>query len=217
MQEILRPYHISNDDTMLLLSIVIFAAYAFVIYRGKDTFLHKWTNFFTNRKATGGESQTDTNTEIQNNLILIPILSISAGIIFCDKFTHTTTSTPYTTIFAIAGIMLIYTLAKSALYSFINWIFFEWETNAKWIAAYFFLISLTALILFPIAMMKVFMEWNTKTTIICTAILLILYKIMLFCKLCINFKYKNYGFLLLFLYFCTLEIIPVMIGWKILI
>lgn len=215
MTEALRPYQISSDDGILLLSLVLFAVYSFILYRGKDSFIHRWTMFFSNRKASGGETQQDSRSEMINHISLIVIWSISAGIVFCTNFSKIMDSAPYGTIFAIAGILFLYVFVKALVYSMINWTFFEWEEGVRWIASYFFLLSLSSLVLFPISMFKIFFGWTNNIAFICVVILLILYKILLFCKLYINFNHKHCGFLLLFLYFCTLEIMPVLIGWHI--
>ncbi len=215
MTEGLRAYSIAGDDGIILISIILFALFAFIIYRGKEALMHHWTLFFTNRKASGGESLSDNGTEVQNNLMLAGIWAISIGLLTFPLFSETADATPYGTIFAIAGIMVAYVLAKILTYAIVNWTFFEGDAGVKWVSAYCFLISLSSILLFPLALVKIFLQPGETFLHIGLLIVLVLYKILLFCKLCINFKYKKYGFLLIFLYFCTLELLPILVCWQI--
>lgn len=214
MNEVLRIHNIADNDGVILLSIVMFALFSFVLYRGKYNFFHKWIVFFSGRKASGGEYANDNATDIENNSIMLLLLSMSAGFLFFEHFsTSAFGSVSFGTIFTIAGIVTGWLLVKSAVYWVANWVFFDFNKNMKWSSSYFFLISMLSLTVFPISLVKLFFQLDCSTTFFLCFILLLIYKILLICKLTIVFKPKKYGFVLIFLYFCTLEIMPALFCW----
>ncbi|MCQ2077594.1 MAG: DUF4271 domain-containing protein [Bacteroidaceae bacterium] len=215
MTEELRAYSVTGDDGIILISIILFALFALAISRGRMALIHNWTIFFTNRKASGGEQVASAGEVIRNNVLLICIMSASVGLLyFCLTSLHADKSS-LGVLFSVTGLILLYILAKLIAYNVINWAFFEWDAKAKWDTAYLFILACTAFAFFPLALAKIYLQLSDQLTLICAVSILIIYKILLFCKLYIIFKCKNYGFLLLFLYFCTLEILPVLIGWQI--
>ena len=60
-------------------------------------------------------------------------------------------------------------------------------------------------------LLSVFIPLQYTFMIICLVIVLILYELMLFFKLNINFRTKKYGYMLIFLYFCSVELMPVLV------
>ena len=119
--------------------------------------------------------------------------------------------TLHTAIAAISLGTLLFIWAKSVVYHIINSVFFHHEDNRKWQSAYYFLTSLTAYLLYPLALVFTFNKTSDSIIAFCLLFALILYKILLFYKLCTNFETKKSGFLLFFLYFCSVEIIPTLI------
>lgn len=213
MTELLRQYNIADDDGVILLSIVMLALYSFVLFRGRETLAHKWKVFFSGRQASGGENLKDNGTDIQNNIILLIILCMSVGILFFDRISGSTQQLDFGHVFAIAGILMAWIVVKGIAYCFINWVFTDDNKNSNWISAYYYLISLFSLLVFPFALSKIFFELDCSSVVFLSLIMLAFYKFLLFCKLIIIFKPKNYGILLIFLYFCTLELMPLFLMW----
>ena len=103
---------------------------------------------------------------------------------------------------------LLYVVFKCLAYLVINWVFFKSDENVRWLSSYLFITSAMAFILFPSALVQLFVGLPLKIMTICSLIMFILYEIAVFYKLLINFKTNNHGYLLIFLYLCTVELLP---------
>ena len=217
MTELVRQYSIANDDGVILLCIVMFALYAFVLNRSRSTLLHKWVVFFSSRNASGGENVNDTETDIQNNIILLVILSLSSGMLFFDRLSNHPATVSFGKVFTITGLLLAWIVGKAIAYWIVNWVFADFDKCAKWNSAFFYITSIFAIIVFPLSVFKIFFQPDCSTVFFMSLIMLAMYKILLFCKLTIIFRPKKYGVLLIFLYFCTLELMPVFLCWRIVV
>ncbi|MBQ5460783.1 MAG: DUF4271 domain-containing protein, partial [Bacteroidaceae bacterium] len=85
--------------------------------------------------------------------------------------------------------------------------------NQKWMSSYFFLTSMTSFVVFLVAALYMFVNISYLEVAICLLVLLFLYELLLFYKLNVNFQAKKYGQLLIFLYFCAVEIVPLLAIW----
>lgn len=103
---------------------------------------------------------------------------------------------------------LLFFLLKSMAYAVINWVFFKSDENQRWLASYLFITASTAFILFPSALIQLFVGLPMKIVSFCSVFLFILYEISVFYKLLVNFKTNKYGYVLIFLYLCTVELLP---------
>lgn len=208
MNEKIRQHFLIDSDAAIIAVIVMFAICALVIYCSKNRLIHRWTLFGSNRRPSGGEDFKETGIEILNYFMLTLVWSVSAGFLIYDNSQIEKEGTQLWTT-ALLLTMTIY--AKAILYYIINWIFFEPMKCRMWMSAYFFVISISALLIFALALIKIFLNTGHFCNMFFVTIVLVLYKILLFFKLNINFKPIGYGYLLIFLYFCTLELIPVML------
>lgn len=208
MNETVRQHFLIDNDDAIIAVIVMFAICALVIYRSKNRLIHRWTLFGSSRRPSGGEDFRETGIEILNYFLLTLVWAVSAGFLIYDNSQiEKDSSQLWLTALLFTGVIY----AKAFLYSVINWIFFEPMKCRMWMSSYFFVIAISALLIFAFALIKIFMNTGHSCNMFFVTIVLILYKFLLFFKLHINFKPIGYGYLLIFLYFCTLELIPVML------
>lgn len=219
MMDVPRPYSIGNDDFIIFVAILLFALFGYTWYRSKGMIAHKVNCLFSQRKASGGENFQDSGDEILNYCLFIFVSAMSLGLLLFNRITlfafqfDSVQAIIYTIIFCLAGMVCVYVAVKLVLYNLINWLFFNKESNTHWASDYVFITSMLAFVLFPIAMLKVFFHLDDKVIGVMLLITFILYGVLLFLKSCINFQPKINGYLLLFLYLCTLEILPVLFLW----
>ena len=95
-----------------------------------------------------------------------------------------------------------------------DWIFFDKERNKYWIQTYFDLVSGASFLLFPVVLLIIYFNLGIQTSKTLIIFLLVFAKILLFYKSIRNFFKHVYGFLHFILYFCALEIIPLILFWK---
>ena len=208
-----RTYLMRHDDLMIVSAIAFFVLFTFVLYRSRMVFIYKINTFFSSRQIYSSNEVNISNQETIDIILLIVIGCISTGIIFySDMIVHD--SPHYGVLLLLSlGIMLLIGI-KGLLYSLVNWTFFSLDKGRSWLSAFFFSVAVVSTIAFPLSLLRVFCVDLIINVTNCLIGLVILQKIILLCKLYVNFRPKKYGGLLFFLYFCSVEIMPTLIAWK---
>ena len=208
-----KTYLMRHDDLMIISAIAFFVLFTFVLYRSRMVFIYKINTFFSSRQIYSSNEVNVSNQEMIDIILLIVIGCISVGIIFyADMIVH---SSPHYGVLLLLslGMMLLIGI-KGLLYSLVNWTFFSLDKGRSWLSAFFFSVAIVSTLAFPLSLLKVFCVDQIINVTYCLVGLVILQKIILLCKLYVNFRPKKYGGLLFFLYFCSVEIMPTLIAWK---
>lgn len=214
-------YRLSNDDYVTgLLLLSFFLASSFVV-RNVRTLSERVKAFFR-FGPDDGEYSASTNDEIRGMLFLILQTCFTVAILF---FVHTQVrltevfnqNSPYVLLGIDAAITLAYFAAKFTAYRFVNWVFFTDAQSRRWTDSLMLCIGLTGISLFAVALLVVYFDLSYQALQIAAVLLVCAFKLLLLAK-CkqIFFNYKLGG-LHLILYFCTLEILPVLLLWKALV
>ena len=111
---------------------------------------------------------------------------------------------------------LVYFFIKVNSYAFINWIFFDKQARHEWHDTLFLILTLEAVLVFPIILLMVFQPAWTQTAIWCALSVITLTRLLLLYKTGNVFSVKIYGTLHLIVYFCTLEVAPLWVTLKLL-
>ncbi len=214
-----RSYAISNDDYVTGGMIVLFLVLAAIVHRGGNTLLYKIKDFFSSKRQYSDESVNDNSGDVWMVFMLVAIASLCVSLVFFDHLADRygfdpELHIPYWVLAAGFAVTMALVYAKAWLYTLVNWVFFDSESNKKWIRSYFLLTSLTAFVLYPLSLFDVFFENSLQIVMWCTLFLLVLYELLLFYRLLVNFKSKKYGTLLIFLYFCSVEVLPTIVLWN---
>ena len=215
------PYSVHNDNiiTSLLLACFIFAVIAFanarrfIIRQAKDVIYlpHEGTTEFT-----------ETSNEFRFQLTLVLITSLLIALLFYFYTLRYIGETfvlrsQYTLITIFLGITVGYFLLKVALYSFVNQVFFDSKRNQQWIKALLFIISIEGVLFFPALIFGAYFELDTRKVIIYVIIAVVIVKLLTIYKCYIIFFRRNVVHLQIILYFCTLEMIPLLAYWGVLV
>ncbi|MBO1363778.1 DUF4271 domain-containing protein [Prevotella sp. A2931] len=207
------PYTPANDNfvTGVLFGVFILALIAlsrlggFIKRQAKDF-------FYIPRNETS--SQTETSGEIRFQLFLLLQTSLLLALIYFfstfDMAADTFAVEPYQAIGIYGGMFTVYFFMKFMVYAFTNWVFFERRANRQWLQALLFIISVQGMLLFPIVMLQVYFSLSIKTVGIYTLTVIILFKLLSFYKTHIIFFRRKGAFLQNILYFCALEIVPLL-------
>ena len=111
-------------------------------------------------------------------------------------------------------VAILFCVVKWCLYKFINWIFYDKKRSKVWIENYFFIFAIFGMILLPVTLCVIYCNLPFQLCKIIPLFLLFLALLILIYKgFCIFFSHLH-GVFYLFLYFCTLEIIPLLVAWK---
>ena len=123
---------------------------------------------------------------------------------------------PYLTIFIAMLLCMAFYVIRQLAYAFINNVFFEKWQGAKWNKTITFTTFIEALIVLTLLLLYVFFDMPFKAISITFILLLALSRIVLLYKSYSTFFTYKGGYIHLILYFCTLEITPLLFLWKML-
>lgn len=215
-----RGYAVGTDDVVIACLIFMFCIMASIFFKGRTMLKHRLKDFFTSKRQYNEEHISDNSSEVIHVFTLIFIGALSLSLAFFNDLTkqyglNKVADVPYWLIVAggVAGLLFVY--LKVAVYGVVNWVFFNSELNQRWLSNYFTITSLTAFFFYPIALVDIFSNNSHGIATASTILVVILYEILLFYRLFSNFKLKKYGYLLIFLYFCSVELLPVQILWNV--
>ena len=215
------PYSVRNDNiiTSLLLACFIFAVIAFANAR---RFITRQAKDIIYLPHEGTTEFSETSNEIRFQLTLVLITSLLIALLFYFYTLRYIGETfvlrsQYTLITIFLGITVGYFLLKVALYSFVNQVFFDSKRNQQWIKALLFIISIEGVLFFPALVFGAYFELDMNKVITYVIIAVVIVKLLTIYKCYIIFFRRNVVHLQIILYFCTLEMIPLLAFWGVLV
>lgn len=215
---VLRAETVASDGWNVFAMLLMLGVLVALLAKNREFLLYKFRDFLANERRFSNAAMMPDASELPLTLVLIAITCGSFSFIFHDFFAKIPSVTqwlgePFQLYVVIFALMLLFILMKAFLYKVVNWVFFPSAKNQKWMSSYFFLTSMTSFVVFFVAALYMFVNISYLEVAICLLILLLLYEILLFYKLNVNFQAKKYGQLLIFLYFCAVEIVPLLTIW----
>ncbi len=212
-----RVYLLMNDNIITIGVILLFVLFTFVLYRSRIVFLYRFSTFFSSRQIYAPNEIKTSEQELVDIITLILIGCLSVSVIFYSDFIYAEHSGPrYDLLSYIFICITLYIVAKWLIYSLINWTFFNTSKGQSWTSAVFFSIAVVSTIAFPLSLLQIYLSIKIFDITFCIVAVVILQKILLLLKLYVNFRPQQYGCVLFFLYFCSVEIMPPLIVWRIL-
>lgn len=216
------PYLLRRDDWVTGLLLVCFFFLMIVVSGGKRYFRQQFRNFFFPMRSADEYSVVETGSEKRYMTFLVFQTSLVFGLLFFDYVqdavdVFTGRFSPHLLLGVYASVCLLYFGVKRLLYGFVNWIFFDKIQRVKWNRSTALVIVLEGTVLFPLALITVYFDMPLRTVAVCFLSLLACLKFLLFCKAFSIFFRDLHGFLHLIVYFCALEMMPLLVLWKILV
>lgn len=208
------PYTMRNDNiiTGLLLGCLIIVLLSFAHARG---FLFRQAKNYFYVSKSGPKSVTETTSEIRLQFFLVALTCLLFSILcffFAREYISETLilSSQHQLIVICFTAMVIYFLFKALLYWSVNWVFFDRKKNEQWIKSQLFIFAMEGMALFPLVLLQVYFNLSMQSAIIYALVVIILVKILSFYK-CYLIFFKGIGVVLqIILYFCALEIVPLL-------
>ena len=96
-------------------------------------------------------------------------------------------------------------------------VFFGRRRSAKWLKTLMFAVSVEGIALFPLVLLMSYFDLSVQNAVAYVAFVTVLVKISLFYKSFILFFRQKVFFLQIILYFCALEIMPLLSLWGVLV
>ena len=212
--EELHPYLLRYDGWIAGIFIFCFFAMCYVFSRGRYILVQRTRSFFQTRERENiFVEKTVIDTHCQ--LLLLLQTCILAGLLFYETTIDCRSEETLHTLLPLYVIAIIlFCIIKWFAYKFVNWVFFDPIQNKQWIDSYFFTLSLFGILLFPVSLLVVYLEFPPFWSgIICVFLFMSVVLLKLYKSFCIFFS-GLHGALFLFLYFCTLEILPLLVLGK---
>ena len=210
------PYNISNDNVIssLLLGCFVMTLLAFAI--SKNFVVQQIKDFFYIPRREDIKIPTSSELIALFYFALQTCLLLSMAYFFYVK-AHVADTFVFAEEYLFIGLLFIitlgYTILKYPLYTLVNYTFFVGKNNGQWLHTLLLLSAVEGALLFPAVLFQSYFDIPLQNTVFYAVFVLILVKILTFYKCFVIFFRKNGLFLQIFLYFCTLEIIPLLALW----
>lgn len=208
-----------KNDIFVVVAIMLCTMLTTIaIANAKDVLWKQIKEFSTNRDV----SSIFETASIENSSYLSLLTTqffLSSGIIsyYLLYYTNSDLVVKYSSwqiILFVGAIFLIYFIAKVTIYSYIGWIFFRGNVIDTWFKSYYTIIHALSIFLLPFLFATIYLNLSVNTVLFISSALLLLSKVLILYKL-FNLFFRNiYTTLPLFLYFCALEIVPLLLLYK---
>jgi len=215
------PYRLWRDNWVTAIILVCFFIITLIIHFNRDHFKSQLRSLFYDRHRQNDTRAVQTSIEENSSLLLTIMLCLISGLGFFEyiqsqRGVFLGQLSPYLLIALYTACWAAYFLIKNITYYFVNWIFFDAESRLLWKDSASFLISLETILLFVIFVISVYFSFSINAAFWAVLSLIIIIKLLLLYKTFQIFFGEKYGSLHLFVYFCTLEIAPLLVVVKIL-
>ncbi|MCF0201983.1 MAG: DUF4271 domain-containing protein [Bacteroidaceae bacterium] len=209
------PYTIRNDDfiTSMLYVIVLIAMIA--IAQSRD-FIVRQFKAITRETSRDFNVRHETASEVRFQFFLAfqtcVLLGLTAFLYVNYQITSTYSlvSHPATVLYVI-GIFIVYYVLKTLLQAVVGWVYFDPQENAMWMKSQLFLVAMEGVPLLPIVLLLCYFSMTFRAAILLSILVVICVKILTLYRCYHVFFYKKRPHLQIILYFCTLEIAPMMV------
>jgi len=207
------PSQLGNDDLTTITLLVCFVIIAASIAFARGFISRQLRNFFY--EVHSEELSNVTANEIRFELLLVAIgcllLGIASFLTAEEKipgiFIH---DSVFTNILVFSALFAGYFLCKWFLHFIVDPVFFGGKKTTQLFKIQLFITACSAVLTLPLVMLLVYFDLSVEKCIFYLCSVLILNKILTFYKCWFIFFRQNGFFLQTFLYFCALEITPLL-------
>ena len=191
-----KPYASRNDDVITSLLLICFVITLLAFSRSMSFIARQAKDFFYVHHNEDSQIMTETTGEFRFQFFLVAqtclLLALLVFFYTLENVANTfILQSQYQLVAIFTGCFIAYYLLKALLYEMVT-------------------VSMMGIALFPIVMLRCYFNLPMQTTMICVIILLILVKISSFYKCFVIFFRHNTIPLQIILYFCALEIVPLL-------
>ena len=210
------PYQFRTDSIVTIILMLSFFLMVKVV-SGSRHYLHQQIkDFFRQRENLFVQR---TQTEMRGQAFLVFQTCIMLGVLFFDYTQEHQADvfnqiSPYKILGVSVAICSLYFMLKTGVYTFINNIFFTRKQCEQWANSYMLCTLGLGIALLPLSLLVVYFDLAPQNMCISFICLLIISKLLLLYKCSRIFFNYTFGWVHLFLYFCTLEIVPISVLFR---
>lgn len=215
------PHRLRFDDVSGLLLLLCLLLAASLVLRLRKKFRELVNSIFFPIPGKQEVPLPDDPLRYSTHLVAVTLLSITAAMVtfVCTQNEaeyYLFPETPYLVLAAFFLLWAAYFLLKRMTAGFVNWVFFRKEKIFTWRRTYTFIYALEAVLFLLLALTVVYLPISHEDALLFTAFLVFFVKIIMLFKTYQIFFPKLYGTLHLIVYFCTLELIPLLVVLQVL-
>ncbi len=214
------PYSVHSDNTITALLLASFVMTIISFSYARNFIFKQIKNFFyPHLSGLTDISETTIELHFQISLVLLDSLFISLLYYFYTLHHYGDTfilKSQYYLIAIYLAMTIGYFVLKIFCYIIVNNIFFDSKRNIHWMKTLLFITAFQGSILFPLVILWAYFNLSIETAVSYFIVSLIIVKILTIYKCYIIFFSRNVFKLQFFLYFCTLEIVPLLTFWGVL-
>lgn len=207
------PYKVRGDSAISILLIACFVVFILSTSRSLGYLTRQLKNFFFPTHNDSSENGAASVMPFLFFLMFVDCLTLAIGshILATDILdAHFRLNSDIFVIGAFFGLFVLYFAVKDLLYRLTNSVFFDSKRNLQMTRAFIFLAAAEGVLLFPMVLLLVYFDLTEEKAIYYFIFVLILNKILSFYKGWDIFFRQNGGTLQTFLYFCALELVPLL-------
>ena len=207
------PYTVRNDNSITILLIVCFVLFVVSVSHSQRFIVRQLKNFVyvshssDSTAETGGELWFQVFLAMVNCLVLAIGSYLFAADIVAGDFT---TGIDVILIAVFFAIFLVFFCCRWLVGTIVNIVFFGVKKNLQWIKAQLLVTALEGVMLYPMLLLLVYFDFSSENAIYYFVFVLVLNKILTFYRSWLIFFKQNGLFLQNILYFCALEIAPLL-------
>lgn len=215
------PYTVHGDSYLTMALIVSTLLLMLSVKRSSRFYAFQIKNFFHTLRT---DSILERESASEKRYLLLAGLHTSI-ILALEFFFYSKamisetyiTYSEYTLMGIYLGAVLGMFLVEYLLFSSVNNIFFEARERQQWVTVKMMTTAWAGILLTPMILLVAYFGLSTENSLYYTLSVIIFIKLLLFYKAFLIFFKKRGAFLQNFLYFCTLELVPPLILWGVLV
>jgi len=213
------PYLPKEDDWIGLTLILCLVISAFFIKRTHATILQQILSFATRRERGSffnEQNESSVYAFLWYQLQAIITVCIAVYLILFDWIDiDYLIANRYFVLGGMIATGFFYLIIKRIIYFIYGWTLIGMDGFRKWLASYRLIISVTGLLFLSFDFFAIYVTFSSKIVLIICLLVWILVKITTLYAWIKLFSLHSYGVLLIILYFCTIEMLPYYVLYRI--
>ena len=210
------PYSIRTDNVLTIALLACFIVFVLMLSQTGHAVARQVKNFFY---AHLTDDDSGATAPPQPTAFYVFLLAVNCFLTGIGLYLYATEalgcffaygSQPLVVALFTAGVGA-YFLVKWLACSLVNTVFFGSRKHQQWNSSFLLLTAVEGVMLFPIILLLVYFDLDLKKALFCFGIILFLNKMLSFYKSWSIFFRRNGRSLQNFLYFCTLELTPLLV------
>lgn len=207
------PYSVSSDNTVTALLIGCFLLGMLALSVSRQFMVRQIHNFFYVPRSVADMTETDYEINVQTFLVLQTALTIGILYYILSRFAlgNDYSQMSQLKVIGIFSLILVgYFAVKKLVYHIVGWTFFSTKNNDQWSKAWLFLTAAEGVLMYPILLVQIYFGLPLQIAWIWAALIIILVKLLSLYKCYAIFFKHGGGIVQNILYFCALELMPLL-------